>query len=91
MEYRLRYRDIPWGVALTVLPGKIIGRLIIAPVFHIAENWKRILIKISKTIGTISLILLVLGVVITLIDLATKDKLSISIVDIYKYVVALLS
>lgn len=34
MEYRVKYRDIPWPVAIGVLPGKIIGALFIKP-------WKR--------------------------------------------------
>ena len=36
MEYRLKYRDIPWLVAIEVLPGKIIGSLFIKP-------WRRLM------------------------------------------------
>ena len=38
MEYRLKYRDIPWPVALGVLPGKIIGTLFIKPLERLSRN-----------------------------------------------------
>lgn len=39
MEYRLRYRDIPWFVAFTVLPGKILGTVFIKWPQRFADNW----------------------------------------------------
>jgi hypothetical protein len=38
MEYRLKYRDIPWIVAFGVLPGKIIGTLFIKPFIKLRRN-----------------------------------------------------
>lgn len=41
MEYRLKYRDIPWPVAIGVLPGKIIGTFLIKPWLKFRRTWKR--------------------------------------------------
>lgn len=32
MDYRIKYRDIPWSVALYVLPAKIVGTLVGKPI-----------------------------------------------------------
>ena len=57
MDYRVRYRDIPWGVAICVLPGKIIGRCIIEPVSHFIKNWKRVLLRLGRKLLIISMVI----------------------------------
>jgi hypothetical protein len=41
VEYRILYRDLPWSVALGVLPGKIIGTFIFKPIERLRFNWKQ--------------------------------------------------
>jgi len=35
MEYRMKYRDIPWSIAFAVLPGKIIGIFFARPLLKL--------------------------------------------------------
>ena len=60
MEYRVPYRDIPWGVAFCVLPGKIIGRCILDPIHNFVRNWKSILAKWAMRFIAIMIVLIVL-------------------------------
>ena len=53
MEYRMRYRDVPWPVALAVLPGKVIGTFILRPVFYIKRRWKKILSNIVSVMAVL--------------------------------------
>ena len=48
MEYRLRYRDLPWSVALAALPGKIIGGYLIRPTEAIADDPMHYVAKFAK-------------------------------------------
>ena len=47
MEYRLKYRDIPWFIAFIVLPAKICGTMFIKWPLWIADNWKDCLLFIG--------------------------------------------
>jgi len=38
MEHRVRFRDIPWPMAIAVLPGKIIGTFIIKPILWFKDD-----------------------------------------------------
>ena len=60
MEYRLKYRDIPWYVAFFVLPGKILGTVFIKWPVAIVENWEHFMVSIGLTI--ILVFLLIVGV-----------------------------
>ena len=72
MEYRMRYRDIPWGVALAVLPGKIIGCWIFRPMEWFERKWKRILLKIGKFLLISLMVCIVIGCLFVLIDKTTN-------------------
>ena len=41
MEYRLKYRDIPWHVVIMVLPGKVFGTIFIKWPLQFAEKWEK--------------------------------------------------
>ena len=79
MEYRLKYRDIPWGVALGVLPGKIIGTFFIKPWMRAARDWGYTVRRwISRLIFTL-LILMMIALILGLIDTATDGGLILRI------------
>jgi len=86
MEYRLKYRDIPWGVALTVLPGKIIGKFIIVPVEYVILKRRRLLRILLITMITSVVIFMAL----TFVDMMTDRKLFAFIGKIYENILALL-
>lgn len=71
MEYRMRYRDIPWGVAVCVLPGKIIGRCIIHPFRYVSKYPMRILSKIGKFLLVVAITMIIFGIVVVLADRLT--------------------
>lgn len=73
MEYHMKYRDIPWGVALTVLPGKIIGSLIIKPAKKFENNWKSILLLWIKCFAFILVLIIVSVAIVILVDLLVND------------------
>lgn len=75
MEYRAKYRDIPWPVAVGVLPGKIVGTLFIKPWIklkrsntHTARVWLRGLCVLLLT-------LVILAVMFALIDQLTHGAI----------------
>lgn len=68
MEYRMKYRDVPWMVALTVLPGKIIGTFFIKPPIYLKRNFKRLFLKYMPPILLIMIVLMVLMVVFMVVD-----------------------
>ena len=74
MEYRMRYRDIPWGVALAVLPGKMIGSLIINPVIRFGNNWSEILLRWLKRLVLLLLIIVFFGMLIMVADIITDGR-----------------
>jgi len=86
MEYRLKYRDIPWGVALTVLTGKIIGKFIIVPVEYVILKRRRLLRILLITMITSVVIFMAL----TFVDMMTDRKLFAFIGKIYENILALL-
>lgn len=71
MEYRMRYRDIPWGVAVCVLPGKIIGRCIIHPIQYVKRYPMRILKKIGKFLMVCLITVVICAVATVLVDRLT--------------------
>lgn len=73
MEYHMKYRDIPWGVALTVLPGKIIGSLIIKPAKKFENNWKSILLLWVKCFASILVLIIASVAIVILVDLLAND------------------
>ena len=77
MEYRLRYRDLPWSVALAALPGKIIGGYLIRPTEAIADDPMHYVAKFAKFLLFVVLVL-ALSLLITIgIDLATRGSLGL--------------
>lgn len=56
MEYRLKYRDIPWHVALIVLPGKILGTVFIKWPVSIAKNWEHCMVLIGVVLTIIAIV-----------------------------------
>ncbi len=50
MEYRLKYRDIPWFVAFIVLPGKILGTVLIKWPLRFADHWEHNLVILGLSI-----------------------------------------
>lgn len=61
MEYRLKYRDLPWSTAVCVLPGKIIGTFIIKPFLYIKEDPMNLIMRFAIT----SLFLLLVAFLMT--------------------------
>ena len=76
MEYRLKYRDIPWGVAIGVLPGKIIGTFIIRPALNLKRNWKYILRKWLGRLLAVAVVIFVLVFVGMILEAASEGGLS---------------
>ena len=56
----MKYRDVPWAVALTLLPGKIIGTFCIKPPIYIKSNFSRLLRKYGPSIITCVMMLMIL-------------------------------
>ena len=69
MEYRLKYRDIPWHVAIFVLPGKIGGTVFIKWPSQFAKNWQR-------NIGGLGVCLLMLIVIMALLYFITSGDVN---------------
>jgi len=76
MEYRMKYRDIPWIVAICVLPGKIIGTFIIKPVNEFRYNWKRTLIRCAEILMIALVIAFVMALLFMLIESLTENSFS---------------
>jgi len=76
MDYRVKYRDIPWPVAIGVLPGKIIGAWMIDPALNFKQNWKRILFRWFKLWSVIILIMFVILVLFAAADTLFDGVLS---------------
>lgn len=53
MEYRVRYRDIPWSVAIGVLPGKIIGTFCIKPFHKVKRNVMKYVFRFLYMLATV--------------------------------------
>jgi hypothetical protein len=47
MDQRLNYRDIPWHVAIAVMPGKILGTIFIKWPNWIVDEWKQFLVGLG--------------------------------------------
>jgi hypothetical protein len=71
MEFRMKYRDIPWSVAIGVLPGKIVGTLFIKPWIRLKRNNGRVAIVWLRRLCVLLLALVILAVIFTLIDQLT--------------------
>jgi len=79
MEHRLKYRDIPWLVALGVLPGKIIGTFLIKPFLKLTFN-DGYLAKVWLTrLLVVSLVFVVGGLFLALVDYATDGAVTASL------------
>jgi len=74
MESRLRYRDIPWGVAFCVLPGKIIGRCVIDPCVRFSVSWKRIMMRWLQRLLIFTIVIVVVGLLLFGIDALTQGE-----------------
>ena len=72
MEYRLRYRDVPWFVAIGVLPGKIIGTFFIKPWLKFKRDWKNTIVRWCERFFLLVVILVVMGGVLALTNHLTK-------------------
>lgn len=74
MEYRMKYRDIPWRVAIGVLPGKVIGSFIINPyVFLNSKRWVRHVIATLKLMSVITILAVILIAFVAVIVDALTD------------------
>jgi len=81
MEYRLKYRDIPWSVAIGVLPGKIIGTFLIKPWLRFKRNWQRTVVRwLTGFMVTIIALMLVL-LLMTLLDTVTDGSVQKLLID----------
>ena len=76
MDYRVKYRDIPWGVALSVLPGKIIGTWFIKPGITFRCNWRDILMRWLKKLLILVAVLVIILVIITMIEIFSEGLFS---------------
>jgi len=76
MEYRLKYRDVPWGVALAVLPGKIIGKFIINPFEYTTRNWKQMLVSGLEGILLAAVGLVIIVAVLSFVEIFTDGAIS---------------
>jgi hypothetical protein len=74
MEYRLKYRDIPWSVALAALPGKIIGTFFIKPWLRFKRDYRRILHNWMMNATVCAVVLLVIALIMTLVNIGTDGK-----------------
>lgn len=72
MEYRVRYRNIPWPVAICVLPGKIIGTFFIKPWLRFKRDWNRILMRRLHNLVVLMIVLLVFTLACVLADKLTE-------------------
>ncbi len=82
MQYRVEYRDIPWPVAICVLPGKVIGTFFIKPWLRFRRNWKNILTRWIHKLVVLMIVLLVFVLACVLADKLTEggvDRLFLSI------------
>jgi hypothetical protein len=75
MEYRLKYRDIPWSVAIMSLPLKIIGTFIGRPIEYIANNPYEFLIKVLWKLLWAFVLVIVFMALMTLADITFDGKL----------------
>ncbi len=60
MEYRLKYRDIPWHVAIFVLPGKVCGTVFIKWPQRFIDNWEHNVIIIGMCLVVPFIVMLIL-------------------------------
>jgi hypothetical protein len=74
MDYRVRYREIPWGVAICVLPGKVIGRCVLDPVLHVKKYPVRILKKIARFIVVVFVLVALCTCGVLLADKLTEGQ-----------------
>jgi len=75
MEYRLRYRDIPWTVAIMTLPCKIVGTLIGKPIDYINEDPFRFFMKALKKLFWAIVITVVFVLLMGLMDMSFNYRL----------------
>ncbi len=75
------YRDVPWPVAIAVLPGKIIGTFILNPINYFRRNQKRILIKWGWRLMGVVIISAVLVLFCLLLDTLTDGESSKSMLN----------
>ena len=72
MEYRVKYRDLPWSVAFGVLPGKIIGHFILKPVHWVIHHPHKTLSFLLFTLLGISLT----GLILVLANIAVDGAVA---------------
>jgi fructose-specific phosphotransferase system IIC component len=60
----MKYRDIPWGVALAVLPGKIIGCFVLNPLSWVEKRFE----TIAKSIFIIAVLFTLFGLILVCVN-----------------------
>ena len=85
MEYRIKYRDIPWPVAIGVLPGKIIGTFLIKPWFRLKRNWKSIAIRWLNRLLFLAVMTVVLFFIVMVVESTTEGGLSKTYLDFWNW------
>ena len=75
MEHRVRFRDIPWPMAIAVLPGKIIGTFIIKPILWFKDDP---LNAILRCCVSVMITLLVIGSVSVFDGVVLEEKLGVA-------------
>ena len=75
MDYRMKYRDVPWSVALGCLLGKILFTLTFKWMIWVEKNWRRILWKIGKLSFIVFIILLIATMALLLANKLTDGTL----------------
>lgn len=79
MDYRLKYRDIPWRVALGVLPGKLIGSFFIKPYIKFMYRWRNIISSNAKHLLVVIAICLVIALAFSLVDVLSGNGLIVEV------------
>lgn len=74
MEYRLRYREIPWHMVLFIPIGKIVGRCILDPVEYLADHPGKVIRYIFKRTAVVSLTALLIFVLMLALDISLLNK-----------------
>ena len=89
MEYRLRYREIPWGVAICVLPGKVLGRFVVDPIEYCAKYWRRLLRKTGKILLFLVIATAIVVLAFMLFEAITDGNLSKGLLNLWVRIQAL--
>jgi len=60
MEYRLKYRDVPWHIAIFVLPGKVCGTIFIKWPLRFAKHWEKHVAVIGMCLMAVFMFMLII-------------------------------